>query len=240
MHVKLLCFSDIHGSVDAVRALVADTAARGAAYDAVIVAGDMTNLVVTKELEAEQRNYDEILGLLQDSYGRVYYVPGNRDRTGRGKKAKSIMFTYPTLLEPGKKYDLAGDIKVTASPELAAPDTILVQHSNIAYAGRFDRTAMISRDALLHITGHTHTGVWTRNYLNTGFLYRDGSNGATPMMGGYFEVGIDGADFVPGEINVQFHALGPIKGARLKCTGFEGRIFAPHGRAFPVKLGLYG
>jgi hypothetical protein len=135
------------------------------------------------------------------------------------------------LLESGQVYPLGNGIKITTSPELADSDTILVQHSNIVYAGRFDRTAVIARDALLHVAGHTHTGVRTRNYLNTGFLYRDGSNGAGPMMGGYFDVEINGR-----AVDVQFHALGPVKRAPLKAAGFEGDVYAPHGHAFPQKL----
>jgi len=213
--------------------LIADTRARHASYDAVILAGDITNLVVTKKIEEAQRHSDEIMSLLCDEYQDVYFVPGNRDRLGRGKNAKAVGFKCGTLLEPGKVYPLVDGILITSSPELADPGTILVQHSNIVYAGRFDRTAVISKDALLHISGHTHTGVRTRNYLNTGFLYRDDSNGAEPMMGGYFDVDILGR-----AVDVQFHALGPVKRAPLKSAGFEGDVYAPHGRAFPVKLAL--
>jgi predicted phosphodiesterase len=231
--VKLLCFSDIHGCVEAVRELIADTRARHVSYDALILAGDITNLVVTKDMDEAQRHCDEIMSLLCDEYRDVYFVPGNRDRLGRGKKARAVGFKCGTLLEPGEVYTLADGVKITTSPGLADHDTILVQHSNIVYAGRFDRTAVISKDALLHISGHTHTGVWARNYLNTGFLYRDDSNGAEPMMGGYFDVDIAGR-----AVEVQFHALGPVKRAALKSPGFEGDVYAPHGRAFPVKLAL--
>ncbi len=231
--MKLLCFSDIHGSVDAVRALIADTKARRVHYDAAIVAGDITNLVVDKDMDEAQRQYDRIMRLLCKAYGRVYYIPGNRDKLGRGKKARAIGHRYGILLEPDTTYVIGGGIKITSTPELADGNTILVQHSNIVYAGRFDRTAMICRKALLHIAGHTHTGVWTKNYLNTGFLYRDGSNGAEPMMGGYFDVDIDGTT-----VDAQFHALGPVKRANLKATGFEGDVYAPYGHVFPVKLEL--
>jgi predicted phosphodiesterase len=231
--VKLLCFSDIHGNVDAVQALIADTRTRDMHYDAVILAGDITNLVVDKDLGRAQRQYDEIMRLLCEAYGRVYYVPGNRDRLGRGKTARMIVHRHGTLLEPGKTYAAGDGIGITASPELADSQTILVQHSNVVYAGRFDRTAMIAGKALLHVTGHTHTGVRTGNYLNTGFLYRDGSNGAKPMMGGYFEADIAGTS-----VTTTFHALGPVKRRGLKCTGFEGDVYAPNGHAFPVRLGL--
>jgi hypothetical protein len=229
--VKLLCLSDIHGCVDAVRALIADTRSRFASYDATIVAGDITNLVVTKNIEEAQRHGDQIMSLLCDEYGSVYFVPGNRDRLGRGQNAKVVKFICGTMIEPGTTYPLAEGIKIASSPELADSDTILVQHSNIAYSGRFDRTSVISEKALLHITGHTHTGVQAGNYLNTGFLYRDSSNGAEPMMGGYFDVDIYGRT-----VDTEFHALGPVRRARLKSSMFQGYVFAPYGRAFPVKL----
>jgi hypothetical protein len=53
------------------------------------------------------------------------------------------------------------------------------------------------------------------------------------MTGGYFEADIDGR-----AVDMQFHALGPVKRAPLKCPGFAGDVYAPHGRAFPLKLGL--
>jgi hypothetical protein len=48
-----------------------------------------------------------------------------------------------------------------------------------------------------------------------------------------FYVDIDGR-----AVDVQFHALGPMKRAQLKSAGFEGDVYAPLGRAFPLKLAL--
>jgi hypothetical protein len=53
------------------------------------------------------------------------------------------------------------------------------------------------------------------------------------MPGGYFDVEITGRS-----VDVQFHALGPMKRAPLKAAGFEGDVSAPHGRAFPQKIAL--
>lgn len=52
-------------------------------------------------------------------------------------------------------------------------------------------------------------------------------------MGGYFDADIDGR-----AVEVQFRALGPVKRAALKSSGFEGDVYAPHGMAFPFKLAL--
>ena len=46
------------------------------------MAGDNTNLVVTKNFEEAQRHCDDILSLLCDEYLNVYVIPGNRDRMG--------------------------------------------------------------------------------------------------------------------------------------------------------------
>lgn len=189
--------------------------------------------MITGDLPDAQRRFEEILSLVAREIGTAYYVPGNRDRAGRGKNARTLDFSRDTCLAPGKAYDIGEGVRVTSSPDLADGDTVLVQHSNVVYAGRFDRTLAIAGKALLHVAGHTHTGVWTGNYLNTGFLYRDGSNGAEPMPGGYFDVEVSGH-----RVGVSFNALGPIRRRDLKSGDFRGYVYAPYGRAFPVKLAL--
>lgn len=229
--MKLLCLSDIHGNIDAVKAMVEDTHRRDIEYDAVIVAGDITNAVVTGDLCGAQLCLDSILSILVSEYGKVYIVPGNRDYIGRGKNRKTLVFRHGVLLEPGKKYRLAASLEITSSPELTDENTILVQHSCNRYLGGFKRISVISSKAFLHIAGHTHTGVFTRNYLNTCFLYRDDSNGAKPIMGGYFDVDINGR-----EVTVKFNALGPVRRKALKVRDFSGSIYAPYGNSFPVAL----
>ncbi|MCD1294027.1 hypothetical protein CUJ83_03335 [Methanocella sp. CWC-04] len=231
--MRLLCFSDVHGNVEAVRAMISDTRKRGIDYDAAIAAGDLTNAVVTKDIEKAQECYDTMLSMLTKEYGRVYHVPGNRDYTGRGKKRRTLNFNKGIFIKPGEILPLSPDLGITASPELADNNTILVQHSCLRYYGRFKRISVISSKAFLHICGHTHTGVYTGNYLNTCFLYRDSSNGARPMLGGYFEVEIDDRDR---EIDVRFNALGPIKRKDLKMNNFTGSIYTPYGNSFPVSL----
>lgn len=88
------------------------------------------------------------------------------------------------------------------------------------------RTTMIAKDALLHVAGHAHSGMRTRNYLNTGFLHRDGSNGAVPMMGRYFYMEITGR-----AVDAQFHEPGPMRRVPLKSPGFKGDVHALRGRA---------
>lgn len=231
--MRLLCFSDIHGNVAAVRRLVKDVKARGFQYDAVLVAGDLTNFSVTGDQQASQRALDEILRTLAAEFDNVWYVPGNRDFAGRGKKRRSLTHCEGMVIEEGKRYYLGPRMPVTTSPELADPDTILIQHSNVVAERKSSRKSVIHKNALLHITGHTHTGVQSGNYLNTGFLYRDDSNGAQPMMGGYFDVII-----IKKRITATFYPIGPIKRNALKCKGFNGFVYTPHGRSFPVSLAL--
>lgn len=233
--MKFLCFSDVHGNVDAVRAMIDDVRKNGARYDAVIAAGDLTNAVITRDLEDAKARYDAMMSMLEQEYGRVYYVPGNRDYTGRGKNRKTFMHDRGILIEQDRKFEVSPGIYITSTPGLADRNTILVQHSSVRYLGRFKRISIISGSALLHISGHTHTGIHTNNYLNTCFLYRDGSNGAEPMLGGYFEVDIDTGTK---EVRVMFHALGPVKQKPLKMDNFKGSVYAPYGNSFPVSLSI--
>ncbi|HMK47694.1 MAG TPA: metallophosphoesterase family protein [Methanocella sp.] len=231
--MRLLCFSDIHGNTEAVQLLIKDVRARRAHYDAAIIAGDLTNFSVTHDLPESQRSLDNVLWMLTDEFDNVRYVYGNRDFDGRGKKRRSLTHYEGLLLQPGKKYYLGPKMPITTSQELADRNTILVQHSNVVSEDSYRRRSVVCRKALLHITGHTHTGVLSGNYLNTGFIYRDDSNGAEPMMGGYFDVHI-----TKRRIKTAFHPIGPIRRRTLNCSGFNGFMYSPHGYAFPVQLAV--
>ncbi len=231
--MRILCFSDIHGNVPAVRRLVKDVRARKVRYDAVIIAGDLTNFSVTGDQRQSQKSLDTILQILTDEFDNVKYVTGNRDFHGRGKKCRSLLHRTDLLLEPGKKYYLGPMMPITTSPELADLNTIFIHHSNVVTEGRSKRRSVVYDNALLHIAGHTHTGVVAGNYLNTCFLYRDSSNGAEPMVGGYFDVEINSKC-----LHADFRPLGPVKRNVLKCKGFTGFVYTPYGRAFPVSLAL--
>lgn len=231
--MHLLCFSDIHGNVAAVKRLIKAVKARGVRYDAVVIAGDLTNFSVTRNLDESQKALDTILRMLSDEFDNIWYVPGNRDFNGRGKKRQSLTHYKGMVIEEGKKYYLGPKLPITTSPDLADKNTILIQHSNVVSEGGFKRRSVVRKNALLHIVGHTHTGIVSGNYLNTGFLYRDDSNGAEPMMGGYFEVEITNR-----AVTTTFCPLGPIKRRDLKCEGFRGSMYSPHGYAFPVKLAV--
>lgn len=231
--MRLLCFSDIHGNVAAVQRLIKDVRTRKAHYDAVIVAGDLTNFSVTGNMPQSQQALDSILQALGDEFDNVKYVPGNRDFHGRGKKCRSLLHYTDMLIEPGKKYYIGQRMPITTTPELADDTTIFVHHSNVISEGRFKRRSLICKDTLLHIAGHTHTGIVSGNYLNTGFLYRDSSNGAEPMIGGYFDV-----EITKNKLQADFHPLGPVQRNVLRCKGFRGYVYTPYGRSFPVSLAL--
>lgn len=78
-------------------------------------------------------------------------------------------------------------VTVTADEKLIDGRTILVRHS----PGGWRESYRVYREALLNVTGHTHQTIVYKNFLNTGFLYRDETRGAVPMMGGYFSVEIE-------------------------------------------------
>lgn len=59
--MKLLCFSDVHGNVDAVKTMLEDVRRRGASYDAFVFAGDLTNLSSLHKTAEERRKLQEFL-----------------------------------------------------------------------------------------------------------------------------------------------------------------------------------
>jgi predicted phosphodiesterase len=60
--MRLLCFSDVHGNVDAVKTMLGDVHRRGVHYDAFIFAGDMTNMSSLKKMPAEKQRREARFG----------------------------------------------------------------------------------------------------------------------------------------------------------------------------------
>jgi hypothetical protein len=79
---------------------------------------------------------------------------------------------------------------------------------------------LVYKKALLHTAGHSHKGVFTGNYLNTGFLYEDGAHDDEPTMGGYCDVHIAGA-----QIKACFNSIGPVRETPLRIHGYNGSQF---------------
>lgn len=223
--VRLLCFSDIHCNVDAVNLVLKDVQSSGIAYDAAIFAGDFTNLILDNDPVSSQSCYDLVVEQTSGLCGLFYYVFGNRDES----RAGFTINPRGSVLDPGKRYRLAENLWVTATPELIDENTIYVEHSPFLADASGQSTSgsaprvdsyRIFQKALLHMAGHTHKGLFVGKYLNTGFVYLDDAHGDTPTLGGYCEVLIEGP-----EVNARFHSIGPLREKPFCLNGYSGRQF---------------
>jgi predicted phosphodiesterase len=220
--VRLLCFSDIHGNADAVRSMVKDVQRKRVVYDAAIFAGDFTNLIFDHDITLPQKSYDETVELVSGICDHFYYIFGNRDRPQDYFRLNA----KGTLIDRENKYRISEDLWITTTPRLIDGNTIYVEHNPFmpnSYGNKAiarNDSYLVYKKARLHIAGHTHKGLFTRNYLNTGFLYEDGAHGAEPIMGGYCDVNITGQD-----ISVQYNSIGPLREAPLDICGYRGKQF---------------
>lgn len=71
-----------------------------------------------------------------------------------------------------------GKYSLTSNPRKLAENTIFLRH----------HYRKIIPKAMIQIDGHVHYGQHIGNYLNLGFLYRDATHGASPMIGCYWEL----------------------------------------------------
>lgn len=226
--MRLQCVSDIHGNVDAVREMIRDSWARKTGYDGVIFAGDLTNYSYTRDLDGARSHLEEMLSELSEAYDNVFYILGNRD--------KGILKGYEppdtgVLLKRGEAVNAGESIKVTAYRSLVDGETILVEHNNeltLEKSPGKGKWHDVSENALMHVAGYTHQALVVRNYLNTGFLYRDASRGATPIMGCYFTVeqGIEGIK------RIECHRLGPVNEFELMTEIGLCECYTPYDRCY--------
>jgi len=260
--MRLLCFSDVHGNAGAVKAMLGDADRRGATYDALVFAGDLTNMsglgktaVEAQKLEyvssamspkklkeymaernerffeESKRAAREILSLLTGREVPLYYIFGNRDRLGRYSLAdvKGLCESpYAICLDHVSKASMGDGISATADERLIGGGTVFVRHS----PGGWRESYRVYRDALLNVTGHTHQGIAYKNFLNTGFLYRDGTRGAKPMLGGYFDVEIKYGRVA----GISYNDLGGLVEHDFELDGVKGKVYSVHRRYFPFAL----
>jgi len=257
-----LCFSDVHGNVGALKAMLGDVERRGVAYDAFVFAGDLTNMSSLRKTAGEARKLDsvsstmspkklreymaernerffeeskrtarEILSLLAGQEIPLYYIFGNRDRLGKYSlfSVKDLFENpYAVCLEHMQKAAMGDGIFITADEKLIDDNTILVRHS----AGGWRESYKVCRNALLNVTGHTHQAMVYKNFLNTGFLYRDGTRGAKPMLGGYFDVEVEDG----GLVDISYYDLGGLVEHDFELDGVSGKVYSVHKSYFPFTL----
>lgn len=201
---RILCMGDNHGNTSSLERVVRDT--KGEEFDYIIHVGDITNACIDG-LEEGEGQLEAVLPLFEElsSRGELLYVWGNRDFEVCIKGGSTRIDKYADFeFAPGTHIPTEGTIEVsgqqfTQDRDEVGEQTILVTHY-------FQHELLDHFTGLLYLSGHVHVGRFKNNVLNTGFLYRDGSHGASPMEGGYFIV-----EITDGSIDVTFESLGGLE-----------------------------
>ena len=200
--MKILAFSDIHGEVGAVKALVKKL--RGKKYDAIIFCGDFASFSDAQEV------YEKVMKEIKKIGAPCYYVFGNRDRSfdpfGIGICAEPEA-TFPTHLSD-QRVEIGEGIFITANPALIDEKTIFISHL----------TSTHQKEALLHIEGHVHYGIVYKNYINLGFLYRDDFHDEPTGLGCFWDITIKGD-----KVEVEWNRLDIMK--PIECKVHKDFIF---------------
>lgn len=225
--MRILAFSDLHGDASTLKLL--KNRIMGESYDFILVAGDLTNADLISPTE-RVKQVKEIFSIMETFRIPYYYVWGIPNREGilsfaledyepKAAEEKGILKkelgTASWIMAISQKRnqlfketeDFLGSLKygkhlkeqelvkigeywLTSSPEKIIENTIFLKH----------HYRKITPKALIQLDGHIHDGQHVLNYLNLGFLYRDGVHGAPPMIGGYWNLALEGskvsADFI--------------------------------------------
>jgi predicted phosphodiesterase len=187
--MKLIAFSDIHGSVTALEKAI-QYIQHQETVDAIIIAGDFASInydhTDVKILE-EDRKISRMFSLLEDLPIPYYFVWGNRDAfhfmfmmTIQSEDAASRhidelsngTFLTDTAVIPLDAFH------ITSNPQRVDKNTLFVTHWQERIEG----------NSLLHLEGHVHYGQYHANYVNLGFLFRDSLHGAEQLLGGIWEI----------------------------------------------------
>jgi len=106
-----------------------------------------------------------------------------------------------------------GKYWLTANPKKVPKNAIFLKHHYRKIIPR----------ALIQLDGHLHFGQHVLNYLNLGFLYRDESHGASPMIGCYWKLTLKDST-----VSVEFVNLGrKLKGFKCPDHPKEGTFYIP-------------
>ncbi|HMF32138.1 MAG TPA: metallophosphoesterase family protein [Candidatus Lokiarchaeia archaeon] len=190
--LKILLFSDVHGSIEAMELLHRQLANVQAEYDCAIFAGDISNFFF------EGRETLPTIPLLFAQFEAldvpVYFVRGNRDVNLQLRASIPFDFANGIFLE-GRATELPNGTRVTGDHERLDLDnrTILVTH--------FEEVPLSQPG--LHIVGHTHVARYSPSFINLGFLYRTEEHGAKSMNGIFWLIELDGARVA----NLRWYAL---------------------------------
>ncbi|MGB9827694.1 MAG: metallophosphoesterase family protein [Thermosphaera sp.] len=208
--MRVLAFSDLHGNVDVLKMLAKRL--EGENFDYMLIAGDLTNADLISDPESVLKQVYEVFHLIESLEIPYYFVWGipfreltivlslalrkaskdhprmkaysrkeYQDLLRIGKETESLISSlkHGKCLEHGRVESL-GKYKITSTPQLVDGKTVFLVH-------HFKKLT----NALIQIEGHVHYGQKLNNYLNLGFLYRDDSHGAKPMIGCYWVLKFD-------------------------------------------------
>jgi predicted phosphodiesterase len=186
--MKLIAFSDIHGSVTALEN-ASQYIQRQNHVDAIIIAGDFASINYDKteqDILKEDHKISCMFSLLEDLNIPYYFVWGNRD-TFHFFYMMTIQQEWVshheddlrngTLLTNTAVFPL-NPYQITSNPQCVDERTLFVTHYQ----------EHVEWNALLHLEGHVHYGQYQKNYLNLGFLFRDSLHGAQQLLGGLWEI----------------------------------------------------
>lgn len=151
--MKILAFSDVHGNVEAVEKLYAET--QDADFDLIIFGGDFTNEFF-EGFEKAQVQMNEFCEVIKRYEKPFYYVYGNRDM--------GVKCPIGNCIEE-KDWEI-GSYTLTNQIEKIDKSKILVNHY---LHTQFEDEQV---NALLYLYGHDHIGRIYKNYIDLGFLYR--------------------------------------------------------------------
>lgn len=180
--LRILCMGDNHGNTSSLKRVVKET--EGEEFDFIVHVGDITNAWFdgisegAKQLEATEPYFETL-----EDRGELVYIWGNRD--GRGPEHVTDLYSFEvgTYVPPEGTTTIAGQ-SFTQKARLVEEDTILLNHY-------LDTRLLDFFVGRAYFSGHVHVGRYKNNCLNSAFLYRDDSHGATGIEGGYFIVEID-------------------------------------------------
>ncbi|MFX0210138.1 MAG: metallophosphoesterase [Candidatus Hodarchaeota archaeon] len=208
--MKVMAFSDIHGSVEAIEEAVGYIKDRED-IESIIIAGDFASINYdSRKNDAvfyEEEKIRKIFHLIEKIGVKYYFVWGNRDSFFfmdlpphyMSPKNTGIKFLESLNLKNGKclhQYKwlpISEKFRITTDPKFVDDRTIYVTHWQKG----------IQTNALLHLEGHVHYGQVKDNYVNLCFLFRDSLHGAESLLGGIWEIDVNYEN-----LNIEFIDLG--------------------------------
>jgi len=248
--MQILAFSDLHGSVVALKLL--KDKIKDESYDYILIAGDLTNADLLSPTERVQQ-VQEVFSIMESFKIPYYYVWGIPFREGtlefaqddyeieehEGKLAltrKSGNWTWTANMSQ-RGWQLFKKIEhflssLSFGKHLREKEPVkLGKYWLTSSPERIPKNAIFLRHhyrkiipkALIQLDGHVHYGQHVLNYLNLGFLYRDKVHGASSMIGCYWKLALKGSTVSADFVDL----VGNLKDYECPCHPEEGLFYIP-------------